>query len=791
MTKFSRRDFLKLVGAGTAAAGLAELRRRTPIFSALVPTNQPQLPLGERTVTSICRLCAGGCGITARVIDGRVVKLDGNPLHPNNQGRLCPKGQAGLQVLYDPDRIKHPMRRVGQRGSGHWEQVSWDEALSEVAGKLWGIRKAGHPERLVFLHDGKRGLTGDLIARFCRAFGTPNDVPHRRYSADGPPLAHYLTQGWNDHAAYDWENTNYLVCFGGAFLEAWQPLVRQLRAYSRMRRGRPGQRAKIVQIESRASVTATKADEWLPIRPGTEGALALGMAHIIVRDELYDEVFVAEHTFGFEDWTDEAGQAHIGFRTLVMGDDYAPERVAEVTGLAAHTIERIAREFAAAPPAVAAGDMSGYSNSLYSQWAIHALNALGGSIDAPGGVMRQMEPPLTPWPEPASDEIAAQGLAQPRADGAGTDASPLAESVPHALTQAPYPIEVLFVYHNNPVYDDPPGLDWKVALEGIPLVVSFSPYLDETSEHADLLLPDCTYLEKWFYEVIEPSLGYPVVGLAQPVIEPLYETRNTGDVLIALAQAVGEPLAAALPWSSFEEALRARIQGLFEAGMGLPSKEHLKRKEEGQEVEPTFADFWDELRARGVWYAPPYDFGQWERVFATPSGKFEFYSQILKERLESLGIPFKDEDLLPCYQAPTFEGDESEYPFHLRTFKMVTYTERWGANIPWLQEIYGLHVQEKWDSWVELNPETAHELGIHDGDLVQVESTQGNIELRARLWPGTPPEVVSIPLGQGHTAGGRWAEKRGANPNELIAPLTDPLSGELATQSTRVRVRKV
>jgi anaerobic selenocysteine-containing dehydrogenase len=112
-------------------------------------------------------------------------------------------------------------------------------------------------------------------------------------------LAHLLTQGWNDHAAYDWENTNYLLCFGGAFLEAWQPLVRQLRAYSRLRRGRPNVRAKIVQIESRASVTATKADEWLPIHPGTEGALALGIAHVIVRDEVYDEAFVSEHTLGF------------------------------------------------------------------------------------------------------------------------------------------------------------------------------------------------------------------------------------------------------------------------------------------------------------------------------------------------------------------------------------------------------------------------------------------------------------------------------------------------------------
>jgi anaerobic selenocysteine-containing dehydrogenase len=544
-----------------------------------------------------------------------------------------------------------------------------------------------------------------------------------------------------------------------------------------MRRGRPHQRAKIVQIESRPSVTAAKADEWIAIHPGTEGALALGLAHVIVRDELYDADFVAEHTFGFEDWTDDAGNSYTGFRVLVLRD-YAPDRVSEITGVPPEEIERIAREFSAArPAAVAAGDVSGYSNSLYSQWAVHALNALVGSIDAPGGVLRQTEAPLASWPELVPDEIAAGGLARPRADGAGSVEFPLAGSVPHALAQAPDPIDVLFLYHANPVYDNP-AAGWEAVLDNVGLVVSFSPYLDETSAHADLLLPDCTYLEKWFLEPLEPSLGCPAVGLGQPVVEPLYDTRNTGDVLIDLAHAMGGSMAAAMPWSSFLEALLEQVRGLHQAGTGLPSAE-------------TFEEFWAELQARGVWYDQPYEFGQWERVFATPSGRFEFASQTLKERLEALGVSFEGDDLLPRYQAPVFEGDESAYPFHLRTFKMVTYTERWGGNIPWLQEIYGLHVQEKWTSWVELDPGGAHALGIDDGDLVRVESTRGSVELKARLWHGTPHDVVSIPLGQGHTAGGRWAEGRGVNPNELVAFLVDSQSGEFAAQSTRVRVRKV
>lgn len=765
MVKLDRRTFLKLTGA-TAAAGVLYKVGLVGLESLASSNEQPSGPSSDRRMLGICRLCAGGCGLSARVVDGRAVKLDGNPFHPNNQGKLCPKGQAGLQALYDPDRIKGPMRKV----DGGWQQISWDEALTEVAGALKALRDSGHPERLTFLHDGKRGPTGDLIARFCQSFGAPNDTRYPRHSADGTPLAHLLTQGWNEHAAYDWENTDYLLCFGGAFLEAWQPLVRQLRAYARLRRGRPGRRAKIVQIESRASVTATKADEWLPLNPGTEGALALAIAHVIISDETYDAQFVAEHTFGFD-----------AFRDLVR--DYAPARVAGITGIPAKTIERVAREFAAAgPAAVAAGDASGYTNSLYSQWAIHALNALVGSIESPGGVMRQMEAPLSPWPEPALDEIATRGLARSRVDGAGGERFPLAENVPHALAQlphqSPYPTEILFLYHANPVYNDPPELSWDAEIERVPLVVSFSPYLDETSALADLLLPDCVYLEKWFLEPLEPSLGYPVVGLGQPIVDPLYNTRNTADVLIELAQALGGSMAAAFPWNSFVEAIQEQARGLYQAGSGMPRAE-------------TFDEFWAELQSRAVWYDQPYEFGVKEQTFATPSGKFEFASQILEERLETLGVPFADEDLLPNYQSPAFEGEETAYPLHLRTFKMITYTERWGANIPWLQEIYGLHVQEKWDSWVELNPETAHELGIHDGDLVQVESAQGSIESRARLWPGTPPEVVSIPLGQGHTAGGQWAEDRGANPNELVALLTDPLSGELATQSTRVRVRKV
>ena len=776
MTKLSRRTFLKLAGTGAAATTLYALKRQYGILHALVHTTQgPVLP-EETLVPGVCRMCPGGCGLVARVVNGRVVKLDGNPMHPSNEGKLCPKGQAGLQALYDPDRLHGPMRRTGERGSGQWKAITWDEALSEVIARLGEMRAASHPEGLIFLHDGKGGPTTDLIARFCRAFGTPNNVAAPHYCrADGSPLAHLLTQGWAEHAAYDWENTNYVIFFGGAFLEAWLPLPRSLRAYARLRRGRPGVRAKIVQVESRASITATKADEWLCVNPGTEGALALSLAHVIVRDELYDAGFVSQHTFGFEDWTDAGGQTHTGFRTLVLRD-YAPGSVAHETGIPAETIDRIAREFAIARPAVAAGDVSGSTDSLYAQWAIHCLNALVGSIDTPGGVLRQRQPPLADWPAAVLDEAALAGLAQPRLDGAGTARFPLAPDVAPALAQgivaAGQAPGALFLYHANPLYDYPTG-GWDEALARIPLIISFAPYLDETSVHADLLLPDCTFLEKWFYEPLAPSIGVPAVALGRPAIEPLYDTRNTGDVLIVLAQAVGGSVGDAFPWSSFQAAIQTRLKGLFDSAQGVPRRD-------------TFDEFWAELKARGVWYVPDYETGQRDQVLLTPSGKFEFYSQTLEQALGS----GDDEKLLPRCQPPRFAGDEGEYPLHLVRFPLVTTGQRWNANLPWLQEIYGLHMQARWENWVELYPHTAHELGIEDGDLVWVESPANRIKLKARLWSGIHEHAVGIPEGQGHTAGGRYAEGHGANPNALLVPEFDELSGQLAHRATRVRVYK-
>ncbi len=807
MVKFSRRDFLKLAGVGTATFGLLKLGLGQASLEALSQGEGEDLLFTqvERWVPSICQFCPAGCGILVRVVGGRAVKIEGNPLSPNNQGRLCPKGQAGLQILYNPDRIRGPLRRAGERGSGEWQSISWDEALRLVAGKLKEMRNEGQPHTLVFMHDAKPGPMQNLITRFCQAFGTPNVVEVSSSSDGSSPLANYLMQGWRAPAGYDWENTNYLLSFGASLLEAWQPSVRTLRAYSRLRRGRPGVRAKIVQIEPRFSVTAAKADEWIPINPGTKGALALGMARVIIEEGLYDRGFIENHAFGFEDWTDEDGEEHIGFKTLVL-KSYSPGTVSAVTGIPIETIKRVAREFAATRPAVAIGEAGWQTNGLFTQMAIHTLNALVGSIDVSGGVVKQDTPPFAPWPDTVEDGLADKGLSMPRLDQAGTKSYPLANGVYQALPESiladdPYPANAIFLSRANPLFCSPDPDRFYEAFQKVPLIVSFSPFMDESTSYADLVLPDHVYLEKWASDVLIPSLGYPVLGLGQPVVQPLYDTKNTGDALIELARGLGGQLAQSFPWPSFEELLRFSLRGIFEAGNGSSRAK-------------TFEQFWSEFGESGVWSAPPYRFGEWERVLTTSSGKFEFYSQNLKrdletlaeeeaaqngtaveeameELLQGLGLRAREDELyMPHYEFPRWVGEESEYPFHLNVYELMALYDGRVANSPWLQEIAGLHIKEMWGNWVEINPETAQELGIADGDSVWVESPLGRIQAKARLYPGAMPEVVNMPLGQGHTAYGRWAKGRGANPKRVISSEYDYLGGLAAWSSTRVRIYK-
>lgn len=743
----------------------------------------------EKTVATACLLCPSACGMIARVVNGRVVKLEGNPLHPINNGALCPKGQAALELLYNPDRVQEPLRRVGERGANQWAPITWDDALQLIAERLQKLRAEQRPQQMVFLYSQARGQLRALIERFTAAIGSPNVVASDSLNIEATRLAFWLTQGVYDLPAYDLENSQYILAFGANLLEAGPNPQRMITGYAYGRRGRPN-RSKVVYIDPRQGITGNKADEWIPIQPGTDGALALGMAHVIIRSGLFDQDFVRNYAFGFEDFTDDKGKDIPGFKTLVL-KEYDPDRVAKITGVPAGTIARLAGEFATSRPSVAilpgkGGLLNGSVNGLYTAMAILALNALVGAIEAPGGILTQRYFECPAWSPLPDDAVAAKGRQAERVDGAGK-VYPLARHAYQSVAErilAGYSVDTLFLYNANPMYECPGDPErWRNALDKVGLIVAFGSFIDETAAYADLILPEPTFLERYQDDVIE-GLGYPGAALRQPVIEPLYNTRHTGDVLLRLAQQVGGVVARAFPWASFEQLLQERL-----ADIGTT---------------------WEGLKELGAWHTPPYEFAPrgvatWlktivgrDRVLAPRDGRFDFYSRELAcqlsaasdEQFKAWGISASGSArFIPHHESVNYHGAAEEFPFVLNVVTLMSlgpYSA--AANLPTLQEIVGMPLGESWDAWVEMNPESAAAHGLRDGDPVWVETSFGGLRSHLRLVPGLRPDVINIPYNQGHSAVGRWAKGRGISGVELLASQSEPLTGLAAFTNTRAKV---
>ena len=785
----TRRQFLTVMAAaaGTAAtAGALE-----GLLNQL--QEEPEAVLSsaaeEQLVPGVCLLCPSGCGVLSRVADGRVVKLEGNPMHPMNLGTLCPKGQAAPELLYNPDRLRGPQRRVGERGAGEWEPISWDEAVTLVADRLRNVRQAGNPEQVVLMHGEARGHLQPFFARFMEVYGSPNLISRESLNVAAAKLGVLLTQGVYRTPAYDLENSRYVITFGASLLEAGPVPQRMIAGYAFLRRGR-AERGKVVVVDPRQGVTGAKADEWIPIQPGTDAALALGMCNVIIRSGLMDSSFVNNFSFGYEDFPDESGTRLVqGFKNFVL-ENYEPDQVAAITGVPATTISRLAGEFATNRPAVAilpgkGGLLNVSLGGVYAAMAVHCLNALVGSLDTRGGVMTQRFPEIMPWPRSAPDDVARRGCGAPRVDGAGGKA-PLARTAYQAVADGiadGYPVEVLFLYDANPVFETPGGARLVEALAQVPLVVSFSSFEDETGRYADLLLPEPTFLERYGDHFFE-GLGYAGVGLRQPAVPARGNTLSTGDFFLRLAAALGEPLASSLPWKTYQGLLRDRLRNV--------------------------GTDWETFSGLGVWMTPGYPFArrgsqQWveevvgpERRYAPRDGHFDFFSRELKciisalpeAELARLGLDPADETtFLPRYVPTSFVGDAETFPLLLNVITLMSLGPvSAAANMPTLQEISGMTVHETWDSWLEMNPETAHELGLHDYEEVWVESLFGRVKTRLRFVAALRPDVVNLPYNQGHTAVGRWARDRGVNGLALLSPATEPLSGLAAFTNTRVRV---
>ena len=820
--ELNRRNFIKFVVGGAAGIQLTPLPWKLTDDIAIWTQNWPWVPIppvGEFThINSICTLCKGGCGIKVRKVDNRAVKIEGRTDYPVNPGGVCPLGMGGLQLLYNESiRFTGPKKRVGPRGSGEFIGITWDEALNLLAERITALRKRRTPERLAAV-DGnpKRSTMSLLIERLAQAVGTPNYVRIPTIE-DTFETASLLMQGTQGPMAYDLENSDYIVSFGSGLLEGWGSPGRVLNAWSLWHTHSKEKRVKIVQVEPRASNTASKADQWLAAKPGTEAALALGLCHVIIKEGLYNTEFVDQHCFGFNDWGSADGKDHIGFKSMVL-DGYSPDKVARITGLASSDIAKLAKEFAKAkaPLAISGKGKGNLNGSLYEFMAVNSLNALAGNIDRPGGVLVCDPLPLNALPELTLDDTSLQGLKKPRLDLAGSLKAPFSHSLINDFSKAIYdssesPVDTLLVFSANPVHTIPDGGLFRKALKKVPFIVSFSPFQDETATMADLILPDHTYLEK-MEDLSWPSgLQYSLFGLSRQVVQPIYNTRHTGDVILDTAKRLGKSVETAFPWKRFEEVLKERAEGLFNSSEGLvehdTSSPVWQRQKEGVKISPdykSFDDMWKKMRSTGFWYRPEHIYKKWETLFKTPTGKFEFFSSKIElafnalsqetspdKALLDMAIGSKgDEAFMPHYETIKQDVSRSEYPLVMIPYEMINLASGWIPNPPFLNKSLFDTQLRRDESFFEINPETAADYKLKQGDRAVIQSPVGKVTARANLSEGAMPGYVYMPLGFGHSAYDEFTKGKGVNPNEIIYPGKDSLSGHPVWWNTPVKILK-
>jgi anaerobic selenocysteine-containing dehydrogenase len=557
--KVDRRSFLGLGLGAVAGVVVSPVGLKLTDDSSIWTQNWPWTPVpvdGEISYdNSVCNLCPGNCVISDRKIAGRPVKIEGLAGYPINDGGACLHGIASLQYLYDPARIKTPLRKTGDR----FEKISWAEAISLTAEKLADIRENNAPQKLACITDKSQGSVPKLFERFLTAFGSPNLYTMPSLESNLEMTAQTL-HGAGNTIGFDLENSDFVLSFGAGLIEGWGAPVSCFKANA----SRKKRHAKLYQVEPRLSNTAANADKWIPINPGTESDLALGICAVIIKNNLFDS---SNFKGSFNKFA------------IMVQREYSLANVAQVCGIKADDIEKIALLFAKAkmPLAIPGKGRGKNGQNLKEFSAVHTLNCLVGNLNQRGGAFIMPQNNYLSFPEAILDDVAETGAGQEKMAGSIND-------LVTKLAEAENPIvDALFIYNANPCYSfsDPKRI--KEAFKKIPFVVSFSSFLDETAMEADVIFPMNTFLEGMEDVPSQAGLAKNVIGLTRPVIKPVFDTKDPGDALILLAQDLGGTIAENFEWASFAECLEGVTLDIWDA---LSEEGHLLVSQEAPDGTP-------------------------------------------------------------------------------------------------------------------------------------------------------------------------------------------------------------
>ncbi len=687
-----RRDFLKVLGWSGAAVALSgcgntSIEDGKETVVSYVEANDYMVPGIGVYFNSTCAQCDAGCSINGRIREGRVLKLEGNPDSAINKGKLCGLGQAGVQHHYNPDRVREPLLRKGNKG----EAISWDKAYALIAEKMAGVQG----DEIALLSGGVSGHLKVLLGNYLDSLNTKN---HFVYEAVAPGVVRAANQKAYgvEMPRYRLDKAKVILSFGADFLGAWVSPVHFSQQYAQFRKGVDGQRGVLVQVESKMTLTGANADRWLAVKPGTEGVLALGIINAL-------------------------GTAAGEVADLVK--EYSLVRVSRETGVSVSQIEKVTALLKMRSPSlVLAGSAAeGYAHGSQNAAAINLLNQVLGNVG------KTIEAPVSvPFPQmvPSKGNTAAL------------------KKFNDGLSAGKY--KVVFSFGANPVFTAPGAFKFKDNFAKAGFKVAFAHYLDETALQADLVLPLDSALEDWGTQVPEYLTEGAQINIQQPLMEKLHaNTRGVGDIVLALLKQKKSE-----EYKSYEDYYAYLRSALLQNKGALGG---------GGADDDTF---WTDTLSRGI------------------------------VKLAGSAVGLTGHQNVAGLKLPAVAEENEHYPLYLIPGVTASLRDGRHTNQPWLQESPDPLTTIVWDSWVEIHPKKATELGIVEGDIVEVTSRTGSVKAQVYIFPGIHPEAVSIPVGRGHDAMGRYAKGYGVNPFQIMDAVFEVETGELAMHETRVKIHK-
>lgn len=718
MIELNRRHFLKGAGASGATCALASM-----LPGSLAALEKSPLKGVASEVASICEMCSTRCPIKARIVDGKNVFITGNKEAKSFGGKVCARGGAGHSLLYDPQRIVNPLKRVGERGAGEWAEISWADAYKEIATKMNQIKQQYGAETIAF--SSKSGSLSGHIFHLAEAFGSPNTFTHASTCPGSYVVAAKAIFGTK--MKRDLSNAKYIINFGHNLYEGINMSETRGLMQAQMDRG-----AKLVVFEPRFSIVADKADEWHAIRPGTDVAVALALCHVLINDNLYDHDFIEKYVVGFDEFAAEVQK-------------YTPEWAETISDVSATAIRRIAHEYAShAPHAVVDfGHRATFTPEEFDmRRALYAANILIGNIERKGGIyMGQKAPGYNKF----AGENVAPALAKPGVKGMPKPTAIRIDQVEKqyammwsnggiyqtildaTLDAKPYQLKAWVMSRTNPMQTLTDRAKVEQSLKKLDLVVSCDLYISETAAYADYILPESTYLER-DEEIQDKSGKNPAYYVRQRVVETIGNTRPSWQIFKELGQALG--LEQFYPWDNIQtlqlmqlnrdHSLLEHIKKMGYVSYGKPLM--LREPEMVTEFVKAYPNA-KSVDADGTYAS--------SMSFKTPSGKIELTSPKIEGMAPGRGvIKHRDVQLKQADELYFIQG------------KVAVHTNGATHNIPMLANLMSKNA-------IWIHPITAGRLDIHSGDAIRLTSSVGSEEGTALVTPGIRQDTVFAYMGFG------------------------------------------